>query len=579
MKFSKAISVALALAAILVTMPLRASENVTLEPATFKPNSGEPVSAETGTLVVPESRRKKSDQKISLKFVRFRSTAKKPGSPIVYLAGGPGGSGIDAARGTRFPLFMALREFGDVIAFDQRGTGASQPGTKCTESYMLPFTEPADPVKASAILAAGAKKCFERLRAEGIDPSAYNTLESADDLDDLRKALGAEKITLWGISYGTHLALATLRTHGEHIERAILAGVEPLDHTLKLPGDQQSLLNEIARLAKSDPAIAKRLPDLIPSIARIVEHLRKEPATVTLVHPAMGQSVPVQVGAFDLQFVLAGMLEGPDSFAGMPDFIARLEDRDWTALALQAARSRMGSVPSAMSIAMDCASGSSGEWRARVAAEAKSTLLADVINFPFPGICEGLGIPDLGDDFRKPVRSEVPVLLISGTLDGRTSPRNAERVMPGLPNAQQLVIQGAGHSDPLFLSSPKILDAMKAFMRGKKLPTAPIVLEPMRFIPPRKVVELADEVLSRYVGTYQIQGDDGRKVVKAGSLLYSIRGSASPFPLRPISETDFFWEGMPAAVHFEVSPEGKVLGMSVDPDGSGKKSLKSAKIE
>lgn len=579
MKHSKPLTVALVLTAILVTSNLRAADALTWEATKFEPASGEPVAAETGTLVVPENRRAKSDKTIALKFVRFKSTSKKPGSPIVYLAGGPGGSGIDAARGPRFPIFMALREFADVIAFDQRGTGASQPDMRCTESYMLPFTEAADPVKASAILAAGEQKCFAGLRARGIDPAAYNTLESADDLDDLRKALGVEKVTLWGISYGTHLALATLRAHGDHIDRAILAGIEPLHHTLKLPSDQQALLQEISRLAKTDPAIAKRVPDLMAAIERTVARIRKEPATVTLVHPATGQSVPLQVGAFDLQLALSEMLQGPDSFAGMPDFVGRLDSGDWTSLALQAGRTRMGRLPSAMSIAMDCASGASSEWRKRIASEAKSAVIGDAINFPFFGICEGLGIPDLGDDYRNPVRSDVPVLLISGTLDGRTPPRNAEAVMPGLPNAQHLVIQGAGHSDPLFLSSPKILDAMKTFMRGKKVQTTPIVLEAMRFIPVRTVVEVKDEVLSRYAGTYQITGDDVRRVIKAGSLLYTTRGDGPPYPLRPISETDFFWEGMPAAVHFEVSQDGKVTAMSVDPDGSGKKILKSVKVE
>ena len=76
----------------------------------FETVDGEKVRAELGTLTVPENRSKKDSRTIQLKFVRFKSTSETPGSPIVYLAGGPGGSGIDTARGSRFPLFMALRE-------------------------------------------------------------------------------------------------------------------------------------------------------------------------------------------------------------------------------------------------------------------------------------------------------------------------------------------------------------------------------------------------------------------------------------------------------------------------------------
>src|ERR671921_342969 len=92
-----------------------------IKPYTFETTRGEKVPAEFGTLLVPEKRGNPDSNLIELAFVRFKSTAKNPGAPIVYLAGGPGGSGIGTAKGSRFPLFMAMREIGDVIAFDQRG--------------------------------------------------------------------------------------------------------------------------------------------------------------------------------------------------------------------------------------------------------------------------------------------------------------------------------------------------------------------------------------------------------------------------------------------------------------------------
>jgi len=94
-----------------------------LTPRVFESASGQKVDVEFGELTVPENRQKADSRLIQLAFVRFKSTSKNPASPIVYLAGGPGGSGIAAARGTRFPLFMAMREVADVIAFDQRGVG------------------------------------------------------------------------------------------------------------------------------------------------------------------------------------------------------------------------------------------------------------------------------------------------------------------------------------------------------------------------------------------------------------------------------------------------------------------------
>src|SRR5687768_11018630 len=109
-----------------------------LKPYTFENDKGEKVAAEFGTLFVPEKRSDPNSNLIELAFVRFKSTSNNPGPPIVYLAGGPGGSGIGAATGSRFPLFMAFRKIGDVIAFDQRGTGYSKPNLGCYERLSVP---------------------------------------------------------------------------------------------------------------------------------------------------------------------------------------------------------------------------------------------------------------------------------------------------------------------------------------------------------------------------------------------------------------------------------------------------------
>ena len=92
------------------------------------------VDAEEGRLRVPARRPGPDGSSIDLRFIRFKSTASNPEAaapPVVYLAGGPGGLGVYSATGDRFPLFMRLREVGDVIAFDQRGTASSKPYPIC----------------------------------------------------------------------------------------------------------------------------------------------------------------------------------------------------------------------------------------------------------------------------------------------------------------------------------------------------------------------------------------------------------------------------------------------------------------
>jgi pimeloyl-ACP methyl ester carboxylesterase len=130
---------------------------------------------------------------------------------------------------------------------------------------------------------------------------------------------------------------------------------------------------------------------------------------------------------------------------------------------------------------MDCASGASAERRERINRESKETLLANLADQVFPDVCEALNSPDLGPDFRAPVKSDVPVLFISGTLDARTPVSNAEEYRAGFTNSHHLIIDGAVHSDPLFLSSPKIKELMLEFMKGQAPSTTSIKLAPFKF--------------------------------------------------------------------------------------------------
>ena len=433
---------------------------LTVEPTTFTSSDGRTAAAEVGRFRVPENRARPSGRTIGLAFVRFPSTSATPGPPIVYLAGGPGGAGTDAASGTRFDLFQALRSVADVVAFDQRGTGLSDRLPDCPHRTALPLDVTSREAYA-ALYAETARACAAHWRRAGVDLAAYTTEASADDLDALRQALGADRVQLWAISYGTHLALATIRRHPEAVARAVLAGVEGPDHTLKLPSHQQALLEQIDALRRADDPASTFLAD----VEAVLGRLRAEPVTVDV--EAGGQTVPLTIGAFDVQWLAANMLGGPELSLALPPLFAAMRAGDFSGVAPWVLRLKGPTGVHAMSAAMDAASGASLGRRARIASEARRTLLGDAINFPGPAQAAGLGVADLGPAFRAPVVSSVPVLFISGTLDGRTPVANADEVAAGFSNGSRLVIEGAGHSDPLFLGSPVILDRMQAFLAGR----------------------------------------------------------------------------------------------------------------
>ena len=483
MSVSKCVFVAVILLCNVSALAQQKAGTLKIKPYTFENAKGEKTAAEFGTLLVPEKRGDSQSNLIELAFVRFKSTATHPGPPIVYLAGGPGGSGIGAATGSRFPLFMAFREIADVIAFDQRGTGYSKPSLGCYERMSAPLDVAPSREMALKELRANAKGCVNYWRdIQRVDLTGYNTNESADDLDDLRKALGVPKISLWGISYGTHLGLATIRRHPQSISRAMLAGVEGPDHTYKLPSNIQKHLEDLAAAIKADPQIGKDIPDFLGLMKSVFDRLDAQPETVEITDQRTKQKVRVIVNKFVMQYIVANNI-GTTVTANYPALFYRASKGDFTNPAqvwLNISRQELGS---AMSFMMDCASGQTTARHEQIAREAKGTLLEDLFNFPFPDICEEWKAPDLGDEFRSPVKSNVPVLFISGTLDARTPVSNAEEYRKGFTNSTHMIIDGAVHSDPLFLSSPKIKDGMMEFLRGQPVTVTRIDGPPMKFAP------------------------------------------------------------------------------------------------
>lgn len=476
-------SLVLTIGIITVVSAQQKAGNLSFTPGIFQAASGEKVEVDNGRLTVPENRQKPNARLIELAFVRFRSTSKRPGPPIIYLSGGPGGPGILAAKGARFPLFQAMREFGDVIALDQRGTGDSRPNLMCPNGLELDASQSVSRDQILEAFRAQSRICAEHFRGQGVDLTGYNTNESADDLEALRQALGVPKISLWGISYGTHLGLAMLKRHSSSVDRAILAGIEGPEHTIKLPSNIQKHLDLLDRLAKQDPTLSRDVPSLTALMSKVLAQAERSPAVVEVTDPATKKTSRVTLTKFILQILTA--VSFGSSEADLPRIYHQMDRGDFSFVAQQWLDylSFMTRRASAMSYMMDCSSGISPARNRQVAAEVKRTLLGDVMDFPFMDVCTAWGNPDLGETFRAPVRTVVPTLFISGTLDVRTPISNAEEVRRGFSGSVHLIIEGATHSDPLFLSSPKIKDVMLEFMRGEKVSTTKIALEPLKFTP------------------------------------------------------------------------------------------------
>jgi pimeloyl-ACP methyl ester carboxylesterase len=441
----------------------RTAGNVTVKPIVFEVRDQQKVEAESGQLLVPEKRGPRRSKMISLAFIRFKSRAQNPAATIVYLAGGPGDSGINDFRAIPLPLLNDLRSVADVIALDQRGTGDSEPRkVTCAYEQGLPLDRPGDPELFARIFRERMRDCSRNLKHKGVDLAAFTTDENADDIEALRVALGLKKLTLLAGSYGSHLGLAVIRRHPNSIERAIVFGTEGLDQTFKLPGNVQANLEKLAALVRADSFYSRSMPDLLEAIRTVMERLDRQPAIVRV-----GRDISVVVGKWDLQKRIADVMGRASGMRQLPAAIYDMLSGDFTDLGRWAYGYRRAISLSAMAVTMDCASFASTARLERIRREAGSAMVGAVIDFPFPAICEGLNLPRLGDEFRAPLHSSLPVLFISGEMDGRTPVSNAQEVAAGFPNHQHLIVENAGHG---ILGYPELTPAVMAFLRGQPIP-------------------------------------------------------------------------------------------------------------
>jgi pimeloyl-ACP methyl ester carboxylesterase len=471
-------SIVVILGLLLVAGAARAG--IAFTPYELVAGDGSKAQVERAEITVPENRAHPHGKQIKLGFVRFPALHATTAPPIIYLAGGPGGSGVDAARQpARFAIFQALRETADVIALDQRGTGWSNEIPSCPTPLQLAPDQPTTSESLTAAVRVVARACAGFWK--GTDIGAYNTWESAADIDALRAALGAQKVSLWGISYGSHLAMAVLKRYPGRVERVALVGIEGLDETVKLPALTDAFYGRLQAAIALDAGAASAYPDFVGTMRRVHARVANEPVRVTF-KDAAGQDAAVVLGLADIRFVAAALSTDPSRSRMLPGLYAMMDAGDFSRAApiIWEALRKPGAMRfSGMSESMDVASGISRRRLRQFEQQARISLLGDIVNFPMPQIGDALGVPDLGDKFRAPFRSDVPVLFMSGTLDGRTYPESARELIRQFSRGSHLVVENGGHN--LFEASPVIKDVVVAWFKGMAPEVATIRLAPPQF--------------------------------------------------------------------------------------------------
>jgi pimeloyl-ACP methyl ester carboxylesterase len=419
---------------------------------------------ECGYLTVPENRDRPDGKTIRLAVARAKATAPNPKpDPLVYLAGGPGGSGLISAAPRIAAGWNSDR---DLIFLDQRGTWKSDPLLSCpeidaflAESVSLNSFDPATATRSHEATAA----CRGRLASAGWDLAAYDTTANAADVADLRTALGIDQWNLYGVSYGTDLALQTLRDHPDGIRSVVLDSVVPpqANTPLSFWPSAASGLKAMFDACTAQPACQAAYPTLRDDFFRLAAELTTSPRSVSATDPATDAPATVLVDGYKLVNLAITASLVPGTIAAVPSIVDNLARGDGSAIAgaLLAGRPPSGVTAYGLALGVFC-SESPYDEQALLAAgkqvlpELPDAVLALTPQSPYlAGDCAAWDVPAAPDFVHTPVTSGRPVLILDGGLDAITAPANGAEVARTLPNATRVLFPDSAHDVSLWSTS------------------------------------------------------------------------------------------------------------------------------
>jgi pimeloyl-ACP methyl ester carboxylesterase len=398
-----------------------------------------------GTLQRPLDPAHPERARVSIRYVVVPAMARrKLPDPVFVLAGGPGQSAVAVAAPT-MALFGRLNNRRDIVFVDQRGTGGSAP-LQCADPEHETLAEQADPDRQVRLAAQCKAELLKLPYVKSVDDLRYFTTSIAvQDLDAVRRALGAERIDLVGASYGTRVALEYQRQFPQAVRRSVLDGVAPPD--MALPAsfslDNQAALDALFAACAAEAACRRDHGDLR---ARFESLLASLPRTAKAAHPLTGRSEQFVVGRDMLLGAVRNALYAPQIAAALPAAIDAAGAGDFAGLiglnATFAAR-KSSRIATGMHLSVVCA-----EDVPRMAASGDRPGADFGTSFAtfYERMCATWPRGDVPRAFYSIPPSASPVLLLSGGLDPATPPRHGERVARALgPRARHVVVANAGH--------------------------------------------------------------------------------------------------------------------------------------
>lgn len=417
-------------------------------------DSPQHLQARCTTLTVPEDPARPVGKKIGLHVAVLKARASQPATdPLFYIAGGPGQASSEAFVMTS-PAFDRVRSTRDIVLLDQRGTGRSN-RLDCP-------VKPGEVLDTSdAGIAKGAADCLKQLAG---DPRFYTTSVAVQDLDAVRAALGYASIDLYGISYGTRVALQYLRVFPDRARSVVLDGVVPADLALgpDISLDAERALKLIFTRCHADAACRQAFPDPAADFAALQAELKAHPAAVTLRDPLTGAPRNETLTWEKVAGAVRLMSYQSETASLLPLLIHQAAAaRDYAPL-MSTALIFTGEIESGfasgMADAVLCTEDAPflTQDAAHQAAMQETYLGATTMDLLVKS-CRLWPRGVMAADFKQPVSSDRPVLLLSGEDDPVTPPANARRAAKTLSDSLSLVVPGQGHGNIYRGCVPKLM--------------------------------------------------------------------------------------------------------------------------
>jgi pimeloyl-ACP methyl ester carboxylesterase len=414
-----------------------------------------------GYFTVPEEHAKPEGRSVRLPVVVIKSSSTKPApDPLLVLQGGPGGSGIREYFGPILSQGFKSGEDRDVILVDQRGSFLAQPALICTEYrdlYIQQIRSNASGDAAAQERLAANAACKQRLEAEGVNLSAYNSFENASDIAQLPRALGYTDYNIYGTSYGSLLAQHIVARFPQGVRSLILDGVMPRagNYALTRNANFQTTLQKVLEACQADAMCVKDFPDVQQRLLALVADLNASPAPMTVSSNAFTETIAFDapLNGTQLLATLFFHMQDPSGTSRLPRLIDLLEKKDFAYLGrlrdlyeLQPLRTTtLGLLNSVL--CTEETNFTDAEARDADAAQADLNVFrgaAEIVE-----LCRMWNVQTLPEDAQATVNSDIPTLVLSGGFDPIAPVENNEQAVSGFTNRTEVTFPARGHGQLL----------------------------------------------------------------------------------------------------------------------------------